>query len=829
MPNYDLDRLGDREFENLIQALLKKVIGAGTITFGEGPDGGREATYSGKAPYPSPSDQWEGEWIFQAKFHNTRQIGPDKARKAVLADLKSELEKITRKYKRNCQNYILATNVPLSAVQEIGTLDKIAQEIVPEFLENIPHIHIWGYDDVSRFLDACPDIRQAYLHLITPGDLIAELMDKRRRTKSDLAEAVQLYVRTSFEREQYAQLDQAGEIGEKPMPLRRVFIDLNVKLRSERDRHAIVAEKHSVIMRVGRAQRVPWYAGKETFSATETLVSSDVDRAVIIGGPGQGKSTLGQFIAQIHRGYLLHKTQELNGVNENLRPALVRIPFRVSLKDYAQWLVDTKGPSGLEVFLAALVNEHAARQISSEGIQEILKANPSLLILDGLDEVTDRQLRMKMLGLLSEFIGRCEDVLHADLQVIATSRPTGYSDQFDPARFVHLTLITMDTEKVLEYTEKWINAKGLEPGKASTLRSSIKDCLADPNFSPLMNTHLQVTIFILIILSGGTPPRQREELFDEYLEVIYKRERAKSKTIIQTEKRLLFGLHQYMAYLLHQRAAESSDIRSRMKEDEFAAEVYRYLRYNDPFSHPDQLKQIATQMITEAHERLVLLVELETSFFGFELRSIQEFFAAGYLADTALNNRQRFERFQAIALPPHWRNVTLFFAGRVGRCYPGEAAQILEACREIDRHKPDLFTKRGAWLALEIAVDRSFGPNRVLQRSAIEYAITLLEADLDREKRTDLLSRLRQLSREDFLHHVQPLLSQRVEKAHLPDGFDILEAFRAFVEDPLPVELVISSALERSTVKPEILLEKALDYQLPPQFLRSKFARVCST
>ena len=49
MPNYDLERLGDAEFERLVQTLLKKVIGAGTITFGAGPDGGREATYSGRA------------------------------------------------------------------------------------------------------------------------------------------------------------------------------------------------------------------------------------------------------------------------------------------------------------------------------------------------------------------------------------------------------------------------------------------------------------------------------------------------------------------------------------------------------------------------------------------------------------------------------------------------------------------------------------------------------------------------------------------------------------------------------------------------------------
>ncbi len=107
--------------------------------------------------------------------------------------------------------------------------------------------------------------------------------------------------------------------------------------------------------------------------------------------------------------------------------------------------------------------------------------------------------------------------------------------------------------------------------------------------------------------------------------------------------------------------------------------------------------------------------------------------------------------------------------------------------------------------------------------------MTLLDSDLDREKRSDLMSRLRQLSKEDFQHHVQPLLFQRLEKVYLPDGFNTLEAFRAFVEDPSPVESVISSALERGAVKPEVLLERALEYQLPPQFVKSKFARICST
>ena len=134
--SFDLERLGDHQFELMCQSLLKAVVGPGTTTFGEGPDGGREATYIGKAPYPSQAEQWDGYWIFQVKFHNTQLIGHDKARAQVLADLRSELSKIVLKIQRPCDNYILITNVALTSVHKRGTHDQITDRVAPE---SAPH------------------------------------------------------------------------------------------------------------------------------------------------------------------------------------------------------------------------------------------------------------------------------------------------------------------------------------------------------------------------------------------------------------------------------------------------------------------------------------------------------------------------------------------------------------------------------------------------------------------------------------------------------------------------------------------------------------------
>jgi hypothetical protein len=824
MPNYDLNRLGDKEFERLCQSLLKEVIGSGTITFGEGPDGGREATFTGKAPYPSPNEAWDGEWIFQAKFHDVQRIGPDKARQQVLTDLKTELEKIVNKYKRECENYILITNVPLSSVHERGTHDRIAIEVVPEFLDKVPHIHVWGADEVCRLLEQCSNVRQAYLHFLTPGDLIAELMNYQCGRVSGLAETIRLYMTTSFRREQYAQLDQAGEVGEERMPLQKVFVDLDVQVRQPEDLEKFVLEEPTLFDMRKRSARMH----RGSMSAMRILLSEKLSKIVLIGGPGEGKSTLGQYLAQVHRATLLNRLDELNGDRVDLTPLVARIPFRTLLKDYAQWLAETDTRDGLEFYLCERVQERAGRNVSPDEIQAIFQHNPCLLILDGLDEVTERDLRAKMLDRIGEFLERCENVLQADLQVLSTSRPTGYSDQFDPSRFLHLRLISLEPEKVKEYVTRWTKAKLLDESKTQQLMQSIQDCLDDSQVRLLMNTPLQVTILILIVLSGGTPPRQREALFDEYLEVIYKREKAKAKAIIQTEKQLLFGLHQYLGYVLHSRAGEAQDVRSVLEEPEFIKEVRTFLMFHDPFSDDKTLNERVELIVREARERLVLIVELEHGLFGFELRSLQEFFTAAHLAD-ARDSKQRYGRFEAIARPSHWRNVALFFAGRVGRLNSGEAANVLEVCKDIDRHKPDLFLRRGAWLALELAADRSFGPNRRLQRSVLEYGLTLVDIETDGQRARDMRTMLEKLPGEDIRDHVLPILRAKMASLAMPYLETAIDLYHAFDRYGEPL-LEVIDVFFRSPVQRDVLfaIKKCLEFNIDPHWVGDRLRQYLS-
>ncbi|MDM8523067.1 hypothetical protein QUF80_06805 [Desulfococcaceae bacterium HSG8] len=187
MAKYDLNKLGSDEFERMCQSLLKEIIGNGTITFGPGKDGAREASFKGKAPYPSQSDQWDGDWMFQVKFHDTQLLTVDKARKKVLDDLERELDKVVNKYRHPCDNYILITNVPFSSVYESGTHDKI-EKIIKKFPE-IQNVAVWGADDIDGFIEKYSAIRDAYPQFLSPNDVITAMGSAESEIAAEFSES----------------------------------------------------------------------------------------------------------------------------------------------------------------------------------------------------------------------------------------------------------------------------------------------------------------------------------------------------------------------------------------------------------------------------------------------------------------------------------------------------------------------------------------------------------------------------------------------------------------------------------------------------------------
>jgi len=133
------------------------------------------------------------------------------------------------------------------------------------------------------------------------------------------------------------------------------------------------------------------------------FVQRDIPQMVLEGAPGQGKSTLTQYICQVHRMHILEKTGDLAEIPAHHKLTSVRIPFRVDLRDLATWLnkqdpfsaddsktLPERWHKSLEAFLSAQVQHHSGGiDFSVTDLHAVAKHSPLLLVLDGLDEVVD--------------------------------------------------------------------------------------------------------------------------------------------------------------------------------------------------------------------------------------------------------------------------------------------------------------------------------------------------------------------------------------------------------------------------------------------------------
>jgi hypothetical protein len=752
MGKHNIDNLGPDEFEKMSQSILQKVIGPGIRVYGMGKDGSREATFSGKADYPSTAERWDGKWVFQAKYHDVPQIGPKEARRQLVADLDDELSKIVEKYAHPCDNYILMTNVSLTPAFQVGVKDKIDREIIPKYTGSIRHIHVWGAEEIERFLDGNRDIASQYVSLLSPGDIIARLMNMLDGHVQDTDEGVRLYCQGCFDHEQYAALDDAGDVEDKRVALQKVFVDLTVappKLPvSRRDAHPIP----------------DWYkqatGDEERTSALSYLLDDSVQNLVLIGGPGEGKSTLGQYLAQIHRARLTGTLAVLADDVAALDSCLPRIPFRILLREYAQWAATNQSANSLFHYIAGLMTREAGRSIQAEDVQRIMKGNALLLILDGLDEVADKERRKTVIDNISSAVNQIRQVLKCNLKVVATTRPFGYSEEFDPFHFIHVTLTKLSPEHARSYAVRWAAAREPIPQEAERILKTFDGCLSDRVVRILTATPLQVTIVLVIIRARGAPPKQREELFESYMDIIYRREQKKHASLIRTDKDLIYGIHKYLAYVLHRRAGKEKT-GALVDPDEFRKIIAEYLSHANPLFEGTELENFVEQIVKEASERLVLIESPREGKIGFGLTVIREFFAAGHMVDTAKDSTEAVQRFNAIAKPAHWRNVALFFAGRLARTRPGEASALIDVCREIDTGSVDRLLKRGAELVMQIVEDRALRES-YSEIGALQYGLTVLERP-DADPDPSNIERVRGLPEPYQTKVVRPYLEEKLK------------------------------------------------------------------
>lgn len=767
--DYDFSRLSTRSFEQLTQAIALAAIGPGVCIFGDGPDGAREATFEGRVAYPSSAEPWIGYGVIQAKF---RQKPGLKDAEWAISELKKDLDKFLdkdRKLKKP-EFYIFATNVTLTPVAESGGKDRISK-ILKEYCDKIGinDFRIWDRDQMCAFLDIYSNVRTSYAAWITPGDVLAEVLKNMATARPDFKSVMLNFVRKELISEQYVNLGQAGSITEDKIPLACVFVDVpikgdiiplatqissNHKHQNSKNltppRRKAPSENYSAIKNLLHVscQRLD----PSTHSHRPALESNSTcqapGRIVFIGGPGQGKSTLTQFFCQMHRAALLAQNNSDGMIpevkvahelileqckTEDLSPPLIpRFPVRIELNRFASALA--KGEtSSLLAYILALVKRRCDREILADDLRGWLSSYPWLLALDGLDEVPASSNRTDVLQKIDDFLIDAQEC-NADLLIIATSRPQGYNDDFTEKYYCHLMLAPLSTANALHYAERLISRRwGSNEEKASLYLQRINRASEEPSTARLMRSPLQVTIMALLVESLGEPPKERWRLFNEYYQVINRREKEReipAAKLLNTFQADIDAIHHEVGKSLQVQSEVSGTTDALLTLEQFSEIIESRLNSE---GHSDQERaRLGAEILGAALERLVFLVAPQENRVGFEIRSLQEFMAAQAL----MNGKDDavVKRLQSIAHASHWRNVFLFAAGRCFYERQHLRDNILAICMNLNETSAQpndsaLPSKilAGSQLAIDILEDGAITNQPGQRRLFLRLALRILE------------------------------------------------------------------------------------------------------
>ena len=676
---YYYEALNDISFQKFAQSLIVSVHPDTICLPVRQPDGGRDAFF-----YHAALERTNFV-VFQVKF--STQPKERSERDAIDSLIKSEEQKVANLIKKGATHYYLVTNVQGTAHLDRGSIDRANDTLTERF--NIP-CFVWWRDDLDARLDNASDVKWSYPEICRATDVLQFLLKRPEYTAElEAARAITAYIGKQHGDDKDVKFKQV----ELKRRITDLFVDIPAGQKGSRRDGSRIQRPHTT---EGAIERYLEQLDEDLeFEAEDDQqfnhgrmaagfllhmpYGRGVTRLVLEGAPGQGKSTVTQFLCQVNRLKILpSRRTELASVGVVHSGAPTRTPFRVDLRDYAAW-VSGRHPyakageeafpqddqRSLESFLTMQIGWHSGglRLTQHELLEFFVRAH-SVVVLDGFDEVADIVTRERVVKEICAAADRL-DTQALSLQVIVTSRPAAFANSpgFPEEDWVHLELNDLKWPNIQAYKEKWSDAQDLTDSEKDSLTATLEEKLQQPHLRELSRNPMQLTILLqLMHVQGAALPDKRTALYEEYMKIFLNRE-VEKKQIAGDHRELILSVHGLLAWIL-QVQAETGQGSGSITMESLRTEVTTYLKNEE---HDPAL---AESLLKGTTERVGALVSRVQGTFEFEVQPLREYFAARHLHKTAPysppgNERcgTRPDRFAALASTSYWTNVTRFFCG----------------------------------------------------------------------------------------------------------------------------------------------------------------------
>ncbi|KAA0096886.1 hypothetical protein CIW49_19785 [Mycolicibacterium sp. P1-18] len=698
---YWYENLSEGEFQKLCHVLIaNKYDGVTCFPVGQ-KDGGRDLTQR----------HVSGDIVYQVKWSKGLVKNPITWLDAAVS---GESERIRTQVAAGAARYILMTSVAGTAAVATGpngygagTIDKFDEKLANYAEEyGLDAMECWWRDDIDALVSALPGSVQWRFNRMLAGP---EAM--RFLLQSDAAEVAEAQLALLIRKAVQAQWWQDVKVKFKQAELDNddledLFVDVKIHPNPTRSVHRFDT---------GQASGDP-------VGAAEYLVSSRNPFTLVRGEPGQGKSTLGQYVSQIYRSEFVPDEPSSGIKRPSLKPPASRVPLRIDLRDYASWLegsdpfaesslgasVKPRRLGAVERFLVPFLSALAeSDDIDLALVNDLLDRFPMLIVLDGLDEVGQRDTRQRVVSEIEKFIGRWRGGSTVPPKILVTTRPN-VSDLPEPSAqwFEPVSLLKLDAELRRTYLRKWCAARGIVNRSKRELIHSFDARTAEPHIAQLAENPMQLTILLYLLhLQGHSVPDKRTPLYDSYMNTFLNREAEKSVSVRENRD----DLEEVTAYLgWHlQGLAEQQGGAGRVGTTDLKTEIFRYL------TGAEKDTSLVDALFTDVTDRVWALASKAQGTFEFDVQPVREFFAAKYLSRYASTDKS--EVLKALIRRPFWFNTSRFFAGFA---HANEVGGLVDGLtEEIEEARHPLSERVATWTFL---ADGVFSSKTTAQRRAAE-------------------------------------------------------------------------------------------------------------
>jgi formylglycine-generating enzyme required for sulfatase activity len=440
----------------------------------------------------------------------------------------------------------------------------------------------------------------------------------------------------------------------------------------------------------GKSVNDPAWLGEIEVTYAERIISQS-PMAVLSGGPGSGKTTALQYITAVLAEAALDPASDEArgklGISEN-----VPVPVYLPLAAYASYLEEfEKRRVSFAVERATLLS-YAAQYMESREAYLDLPVNffgqllqrevPIALLLDGLDEIPDDELRV--------YVSRAtQDIAQTpySCSIVISSRPTAYrGDVVLPPYFTEYRLLPLTGTQVEVLLDRICGSLyGTKVKEARENADILKTSLRalerhDGGYSPaerVVDSPLMVRMLITLHITGQQIAEHRSELFSQYVESLiaatYHPDTAVAHRLSRTAgpSALQQSLLAHLAFEVHLRGSENN---GNIGVDDLYAFALSHLSAS---MDPPEAVKAATRFIEATRQRGGLLLS-EGARYRFAHLAIQEFLVARYLAETMRPHEiVSFFETQGRTRLTWWREPLIMCVGYLSTVSPGTSRELI--------------------------------------------------------------------------------------------------------------------------------------------------------